>query len=116
MPHPDTFQALPPSGEVVHGSVPLSNGVVFYPDVTVKGLPVLLWGWNVESSDSILRCQIGQWSINERFKDPRKVREIVEGLQREGWKWNEGEASLFKFCHVEELEKIEGSPPDSGAF
>lgn len=117
MPHPDGFKTLPPVGAVMYGAVPLANGIAFYPELYYHGLPVWPASWCSESAEPIVRCeampQEGQLD-DEYFQcvlqhstvDHRNNRLLADG-------WAKPDKFVYsKYVHVDDLEKIEGPPPD----
>lgn len=120
-------------------SVPSLDGINFFPEVRYRGAPVAVDQWHTESAEPLVRCFLGDMNplidqtgptMNEilaanRAKDydtwRRLCREreecgqaVVQRLKEEGWE-SIGRDGFCKYIHVDELEKIEGPPPE-GAF
>jgi hypothetical protein len=116
------------------------DGVTFYPEVRYRGVPVRPDRWHAESPEPMLLCVLNDLnpmidmaggptmaqiiaantstdrSVWERLLQERTERGqgILRQLHADGWQgsWGEG---LYKYLHVDEIEKIEGPPP-VGAF
>jgi hypothetical protein len=96
----------------VQSHAPL-DGVIFYPELRYRGYQVILiGGWSFETSEPILKCFIDLSLI--RIGTQENIDKRVQELVDDGWAWDPREGAV-KDLHVDELEKIEGSPPD-GAF
>lgn len=82
----------------------------FYPEIRWKGRRVHVWnGWDPNSSEPMLQCllDLGELGAASASDAEVKVQELIE----EGWSWNWREGGL-KYIHVNDLEKIEGPPPE----
>jgi hypothetical protein len=110
MPHPSSFQPLPPAGAVVHGRAPVRD-TKFYPELRFRQVPVKPYWWQPGTSEPVLRCHVGDWIPWELAHDQAKASELIEALTRDGWLWDQ-RAGGWKFIHVDDLEKIEGPPPE----
>jgi hypothetical protein len=124
----------------VQSQAPLDD-VVFYPQVRYWGMPVYPLHWHEESSEPLLRCllmgneihrltsQAGLGEASDRAAESEadhqrwlalveeartRDRELRTRLVEDGWLDRAGEG-LEKYVHVDDLEKIEGPPPE-GAF
>jgi len=138
MPHDNRFSFANPS----HLGRPISSldGITFYPELRYRGLPVLVWnGWHPESEEPLLGCMLGdvkpmieaesgvthamivqandtRSEDEHRWKqvhDRRKAasRKIMQRVVDDGWK-QEDRGLYSQYIHVDDLEKIEGPPPE----
>jgi hypothetical protein len=121
MPNEGGFEPVPPIGALLAKQVDAVSGITFYPDIRVHGLRVFPQAWHRDSSEPQLRCALYTNEISSRiteFKDLAKRQRIydahVQALQRDGWSWDAREGGE-KYVHVDELEKLEGPPPE-GVF
>ena len=117
MPSPPKFQPVPPAGALKYGSVPLSSELIFYPELYYHGLKVWPKSWDPDSSEPVLECDAmpedGQLE-DQYFQEVLEQSSIDHGgdsLLADGWdRWDK--FVYRKFIHVDELEKIEGPPPE----
>ena len=81
------------------------DGVTFYPELRYKWFRVYPWisGWKSDSQEPVLQCWVDH---NAAVNDI-----AVEALKEDGWSCSPREGCV-KYLHVDELEKIEGPPPD----
>lgn len=121
MPHEEGFKPLPPAGVLLSKQYESTLGIRFYPEIYHQGCCVAPRSWHFTSSEPLLRCVAAPSNLSEldskyhhdiaqrvRAKYPEDV------LRADGW--NQVERGVFeKFIHVDDLEKIEGPPPE-GAF
>ena len=115
MPHPVSFQPLPPAGALVYGSVPFDESIRFFPELRFQGIRVTPTGWHPKSEEPLVRCEIGAGGLGGgRGIDPHEYQRIVDELVNLGWEWDYREGGQG-YVHVDDLEKIEGPPPE-GAF
>jgi len=103
MPHPPTFEPLPPAGAVYYGSVPLNDKIVFFPTLQYESATVYPQWWHPESEEPILFCHMMQWE---------DCALSTEELRKEGWQIDDPREPARGYVHVDELEKIEGPPPE----
>ena len=88
------------------------SGITFYPEVRYRGMIVHPCAWHPESTEPILKVLTGRWL---RKVSSDEAAEIMETATKElGWEWDHHHGS-GGYIHVDELEKIEGPPPD-GVF
>ena len=111
MQHLPGFQRVTPPGMFLYGSSGDLDAITFYPDIRYKGCggrPVM---WKPDGTEPILYCEMGtppSWSRQQR---EAKIAE----LEAEGWKWDRRDGIGRGYVHVDDLEKVEGPPPE-GAF
>ncbi|MBX3351817.1 MAG: hypothetical protein KF684_02690 [Phycisphaeraceae bacterium] len=95
----------------MYGDVRLDSDISFYPELRYEGCKVYPWGgWRPDSAEPILGCLIGDLraSPDETADDVRARR---ERLVAQGWE-DGGRDGVAGYVHVDDLEKIEGPPPD----
>ena len=68
--------------------------------------------WHPESSEPLLFCRIDDGKVGGQSE--AEFMQRVRELQADGWTW-EFREGCEKYVHVDDLEKIEGPPPE-GAF
>jgi hypothetical protein len=84
------------------------DGITFYPEIRYKGCggrPVM---WKADSTEPILYCEIGTppgWSRQQQEAN-------ISELEAEGWNWDRRDGVGRGYVHVEDLEKVEGPPPE----
>lgn len=86
------------------------DGITFYPKIRYKGMSVTPMMWKPDSKEPILKCLAGQ-SADDWPSDAGD--EYLDMLRADGWHICRDDS--WGYVHVDDLEKIEGSPPD-GAF
>lgn len=120
MPHDETFQPLPPAGMggVLYGYTDHPEEVIFYPEIYYAGMKVWPQAWDWERSEPILRCLAMPNSLEDLDSDYfRKIAKEIgatypsEILRADGWE-QIGRGEYIKYIHVDDLEKIEGPPPE----
>lgn len=128
------------SGSFRHKYFDSFEGITFYPELRYRRLPVLVWnGWHPESQEPLLGCMLGdvkpmieaesgvthamivqandrRTEDEHRWKqvhDRREAasRKIMQRVIDDGWK-QEDRGLYFQYIHVDDLEKIEGPPPE----
>jgi hypothetical protein len=106
---------------MVHGTVSPLADVVFYPTVRYYGLKVSVSDFHHTDDQPRLVCY-----ADPRFEDLqsphyRAIQERTptpypcEVLSRDGWE-QPGKGEFRKIIHVDDLEKLEGPPPDDVCF
>jgi len=118
MPHNETFQPLPPVGAQLYGHTDNPEDVVVYPEIYYRGCRVWPQAWFTESAEPILKCHATPDNFDDL--DSEYFREIArrinaqfpsEVMMADGW--YQIERGVFeKLIHVDNLEKIEGPPPE----
>jgi hypothetical protein len=93
--------------------MPTSEGITFYPELRYKGMRVYPKGWDPDSAEPILRCEKPHLA-DMNLKGVHVRQAFVERLRADGWHWDDREGG-WKYIHVDDLEKVEGPPPD-GTF
>ena len=123
------------SGVFWHRYWPSFDGITFYPEVRYRGIRVYPQWWHPSSAEPLVHCwmqgigdavdpgrdrieqsldaqrrgDFALWaSICEELK--QKSQAMRAQLVSEGWK-DKHIDGLEKYCHVDDLEKIEGPPP-----
>jgi hypothetical protein len=121
--------------------MPTFEGITFYPETRYWGMPVHPEHWHRESEEPLLCCRLMGDEIHRLTGPPglaeasrlagrseadrqhwlglveeakARGRELRTRLVEDGWLDGGGEG-LVKYVHVDDLEKIEGPPPE-GAF
>jgi len=124
-----------PSNNYLHRVFESTNGITFYPEVRYRGIRVYPQWWHPSSAEPLVQCwmqgigdavdpgrdrieqsldaqrrgDFALWaSICEELK--QKSQAMRAQLVSEGWK-DKHIDGLEKYCHVDDLEKIEGPPP-----
>ena len=132
-----------PSWVVYTRHMPTMDGITFYPEIRWQGMKVRPERWDHESEEPMLLCILYIWDTNhivdaETGVDMETIHEVEKSGDRErwerliqerdrvcmdlrhrlfdaGWTIYEDQSMLQRLIHVDELEKIEGPPPE-GAF
>lgn len=116
---PEWFKPLPPLGSIFYGEVSLDETVAFYPEIFYHGLKVIPVMWHPDSDEPVLMCEAMPATIRD-VSSPYflEISRSVGGAQYaeevmlpDGWQ-RPDRAVYQKYLHVDELEKIEGPPPD----
>jgi len=123
MPHPDGFKPLPPVGALLYGSIADVRAIRFFPVIRCRlGYLVSPVMWHPEWEEPILKCYLDNGELtqdltchNDLGKWNRIYEERKAALRADGWHWPDPREGCEKYIHVDDLEKIEGPPPD-GAF
>jgi len=88
------------------------DGITFYPEVYYHGVQVFPQHWHPESNEPRVACHM---PLNVRpGETAEQSRARRQTLLDEGWAYSAWEG-LARYVHVDELQKIEGPPPE-GAF
>jgi len=99
-------------GTFWHRHFPGIAGITFYPEVYYRGVQVFPQHWHPESSEPLVACHM---PLNVRpGETAEQSRARRQTLLDEGWTYSAWEG-LARYVHVDELQKIEGPPPE-GAF
>lgn len=119
MPHPRDFKPLPPVGAVLYGSVPDVEEITFFPEIRRLGYPLQPVAWHTESEEPMLKCYLSNPVVGKQIKEfddlakrAREYDERIVALKVDGWHWPDPREGCEKYLHVDELEKVEGPPPD----
>jgi hypothetical protein len=119
MPHPNGFEPLPPIGALYDGPLPWPGDIRFFPELRYRGCRVTPYSWHPTATEPILCVEIDPYDedLSKRyFKRPFVDHiERCEALLSDGWDIYDPREGARKYVHVDELEKIEGPPPE-GAF
>jgi hypothetical protein len=113
MPHPDGFEPLPPVGALLDGPLAWPGDIRFFPEIRYRGCKVSPWAWHPTAHEPILRID-GSNLDGYRLDGPFNAGpnfDFTAALHADGW---EGDDYLgwYRYVHVDELEKIEGPPPE----
>lgn len=121
MPREAGFTPMPPVGAWMSKQLESTDGVTFFPTIKYQGLRVEPISWHPESRELRVKCRLDTSEVTSsvlHFDDlagtDRAYNKRVAELKAEGWAWDAREGGQ-KYLHVDELEKIEGPPPD-GVF
>lgn len=87
-----------------------TTGVTFFPDIRYKGMQVSPMWWKKDSTEPLLMCMAG---LTGRENSRRECLELMEELRADGWQIARDETKGY--VHVDNLEKIQGPPPQ-GSF
>ena len=115
------FGPPPGAGRYLVKQVDSTEQLQWFPHLYYRGCRIWPQGWDSEREEPILRCL----AIPDNFDDLdsdyfREVAKRVNAkyagdvLMADGWQ-QIGRGEYVKFLHVDEVEKIEGPPPE-GAF
>ena len=88
------------------------DGITFFPKLFYNGIRTYPWGWNPDPGEPLINCIIDQSEISGGGLQATLAR--MQSLIDDGWAWDQREGGC-KLLHIDELEKIEGPPPD-GTF
>lgn len=106
------------SGAFWHRHFPDLTGICFFPHLSVRGCRVTPWQWHPTAEEPLLMVHMDttHLDLSRYFLKPPafKGEEIMRAMRADGWGWDQCEGG-YKYFHVDELEKIEGPPPE-GAF
>lgn len=101
-----------------HKYFPSTSGIAFYPSVFYHGLKIWPQAWDRESEDPILQCLAMPANFDELNSDyfrtmAKRINARYPGdvLIADGWE-RKGRAEYVKALHVNEIEMIEGPPPE----
>ena len=102
-----------------HKHMPIMEGVTFYPKLRFKGLPVTPLWWKPDSEEPVLRVHMmpehKYFVQSPYYTGPEATgEENWQRLYDDDWE-PAGIGEWQRWLHVDELEKIEGPPPE-GAF
>jgi hypothetical protein len=118
MSHPRDFRPLPPMGDQMLGSVPMGPDITFFPNIAFHGMQVVPQYWEFESEEPILVLMATPCTmedVNTPYYDAIRerigARYPAEILMADGWE-QPGQGEFVKRVHVDDLEKIEGPPPE----
>ena len=85
------------------------DSVTFYPEVRYRGVRVYPQHWDPESNEPLAMCHM---PLNIDLAETKAERDaLLEQLLAEGWEYSAWEG-LARAVHVDDLEKIEGPPPE----
>jgi len=112
-------KAMPRVGDYVsadnyHDGIAIDScqDITFFPEVYYRGVQVFPQHWHPESSEPLVACHM---PLNVRpGETAEQSRARRQTLLDEGWTYSAWEG-LARYVHVDELQKIEGPPPE-GAF
>ncbi len=113
MPHPDGFEPLPPVGALLDGPLAWPGDIRFFPEIRYRGCRVYPRAWHPTAHEPILKIFADDIDVSKYFKANPQVNtsDLRKALIADGWDWDAREGGV-KSVHVDELEKIEGPPPE----
>lgn len=116
MPRPEGFEPLPPAGAQYDGPLPWPGDIRFFPEIRYRGCKVYPEWWHRESSEPLLAVHLlrNDLDLEKFFVRPPSFNDLLRAMAADGWQGDAREG-WHKYIHVDELEKIEGPPPE-GAF
>lgn len=107
-----------------HKYFPSVEGIRFFPKHSWRGSQIAIYGWSSRHPDRpVLNCVVwrdwinpAKWFGMEGVKvqqiDTVELMELCGGL---GWNYDINDNIGYRYCTIDELELIEGPPPE-GAF
>lgn len=104
-------------GTFWHKYFPSTEGITFYPNIYYHGLKVWPLSWMPETNEPVLRCEAmpEQGDLDsEYFQEAMRRIGAYSGevlLVADGWR-HPDKFTYQKAIHVDDLEKIEGPPPE----
>jgi hypothetical protein len=110
--NPGGLLPLPPVGALLYGLRPFDR-MIFFPEIRYRGCKVSPWAWHPTAHEPILRIDgsnLDGYRLNGPFNAGPNF-DFTAALLADGW---EGDDYLgwSRYVHVDELEKIEGPPPE----
>ncbi|MBL0871368.1 MAG: hypothetical protein IBJ18_12420 [Phycisphaerales bacterium] len=115
MAQPPGMVPLPPIGAQMYGLRPYT-GMTFFPELRYRGCRVTPVFWHATATEPLLLVHMTQEDLDfsKYFVKPpnRTGHEIKRAMEADGWSWDLREDG-YRYLHVDELEKIEGQPPES---
>ncbi len=122
LPSEEAYPTLSRRGKtIVSGTVSPLADVVFYPTVRYYGLKVSVSDFYHTDDQPRLVCYADPRSEDLQSPHNRAIQERhptpypCEVLSRDGWE-QPGKGEFRKIIHVDDLEKLEGPPPDDVCF
>ncbi len=84
-----------------------------FPEIRYHGCKVYPYGWHTTAREPMLQIFADDIDASKYFKaNPlANTTDLRRALIADGWDWDAREGG-FKYVHVDELEKIEGPPPE----
>lgn len=81
------------------------NGIVFFPELRFRQAKVYPEYWSFDSSEAVLQCRLMGWdAYSAAYSNEQQI--------ADGWIGVGSGDGATKWIHVDELEKIEGPPPE----
>jgi hypothetical protein len=112
------FGPPPGAGQYLVRQVQSTEGIQIFPQLSYRGCRVSPEYWNPETSEPVLRCFLQPEEIGPELLGGAPVPDYVNQfpqflrlVQEDGWKWDMRDGGT-KYIHVDDLEKIEGPPPE----
>jgi len=107
MPHDEGFISI---NNYLGKQLDTVYGIAFYPNIRYKGLHAYPENWHSTSHEPLVMCLIPSLRVfvNESKEVVQQRREL---LVDHGFE-DGGREGLKGYVHVDDLEKIEGPPPD----
>ena len=81
-----------------------------FPVLKFRGAPVRAINWHPKSEEPLVRCHMEPHHLVPDGNTERYMR-LVEEMKAQEWEWDIREGG-DAYIHVDELEKIEGPPPE----
>ena len=87
--------------------------VRFFPEIRYRGCKVYPEWWHRESSEPLLAVHLPPRDLDfsKFFVRPPTLDDLQRAMEADGWQ-GDGREGWHKYVHVDELEKIEGPPPE----
>ncbi len=84
-----------------------------FPEIRYRGCKVYPEWWDRESSDPLLAVHLppSDLDFSKFFVRPPTLDDLQRAMEADGWQ-GDGREGWHKYVHVDELEKIEGPPPE----
>ena len=85
----------------------------FFPEIRYRGCKVYPEWWHRESSEPLLAVLLlpSDLDFSKFFLRPPTLDDLQRAMEADGWQ-GDGREGWHKYVHVDELEKIEGPPPE----
>jgi hypothetical protein len=96
-----------------HKHFATTDGIRFFPEIRYRGCKVYPVWWHRESSEPLLAVHLPPRDLDfsNFFVRPPKLDDLQRAMEADGWQ-GDGREGWHKYVHVDELEKIEGPPPE----
>ena len=108
-------------GTFWHKYFPSTEDITFFPEIFYHGMKIYPESWDREREEPIIRCLATPHNM-DAFRSSYlqdvatrvNARYPCDVLLADGWE-RTGRVEYIKFLHVDDIEKVEGPPPE-GAF
>lgn len=90
-----------------------TGGIRFFTELRFRGNKVYPQAWHPTAGEPLVKVFAPSISGRDYFfaNPPTTAEDFYRALRADGWDWSEREGGT-RYCHVDELEKIEGPPPE----